>query len=83
VFSVNGDSLRTITITPNGDTPAIGSAVSVNTVRRIDASSAPTILSAEMFGGFSSDEIGAISTRRYAAGEMGKGQIIVTFVHLK
>jgi hypothetical protein len=81
VFSVAGDSLRTITITSNGDMPTTGSVVAVNTVRRLDGAS--SVLGGEMFGGFSPDEIGAVSTKRYAAGEMGKGQLIVTIVHLK
>jgi hypothetical protein len=33
--------------------------------------------------GLSPDEVGGIATRHYLAGEMGKGQVIVTLIYLK
>jgi hypothetical protein len=81
VISINGDSAKAITITGSGDGGAIttvGSVIAVNTLRRADAAASPLGL-----GGVSPGEIGGVATKRYAAGEMGKGPVIVTFIYLK
>ena len=78
---VNGDTLKAMTIATSGDAPSVatqGSVIAVNTLRRAEGDSGPAML-----GGASADEISGLATKRYSAGEMGKGQIIVTFIYLK
>ena len=81
VFTINGDSVRAMTVSPgaNGAVATAGGAVvAVNTLHRTEAGDAPMMLA-----GVSPDEIGGIATKHYAAGEMGKGPVFVTFVYLK
>jgi len=81
IISINGDSARAVTIASNFDGPAIatlGSVVSVNTLRRGGAAGSPAMLA-----GVAPDEVGGIATKHYAAGEMGRGPIMVTFIYLK
>lgn len=79
VISINGDSLRAVTTVPgaNVSVATVGGAVMINSLHRTDGSSP------SMLAGFAPDEIGGIATKHYAAGEMGKGALFVTFVYLK
>ena len=81
VIRINRDSLRSVIVSSNTDGPAIavgGAVGSIVSLRRGDATAAPVGMA-----GVSPDEIGGIATKRYAAGEMGKGQLIVTLIYLK
>lgn len=79
VFTLNTDGPRVVTMSTNGDPVAtVGSVVAVNTLRRADGESSPGMMS-----GVPVDEIGGIATKRYGAGELGKGPVIVTFIYLK
>jgi hypothetical protein len=78
---INGDGARAIAIPANGDSPAIatvGPAIAINALRAADGAGSPGMLA-----GVTLDEIGGLATKHYAAGEMGKGPILVTFIYLK
>ena len=80
IFSISGDSARAVTISTTGDEPTIataGSVIAVNALR------AGAVGGAGMLAGVSPDEIGGMATKRYSAGQMGKGPVIVTFIYLK
>jgi hypothetical protein len=80
VITINGDSTRAMEVRMS-DVPVItssGSAIAVNTLRRADGGDARGML-----GGYSADEIAGIATKHYAAGEMGKGTVLVTLIYLK
>ena len=80
VFTINGDSLRAVTAVPSANVAVAtlgGAVVAINGMHRTDGDSP------SMLAGFAPDEIGGIATKHYAAGEMGKGPVFVTFIYLK
>jgi hypothetical protein len=80
VLSINGDSTREIRLSTFGDARSIATG---GTVVALNGMETRVAGSAGMLADVAPDEVGAISTKRYAAGEMGKGPVIVTFVYLK
>jgi hypothetical protein len=81
VISINGDSARAMRVSGFGETRVIGVGGSVVAVNGMDRANVGGAFG--MLADVSPSEIGAISTKRYAAGEMGTGPVIVTFVYLK
>ena len=86
MVALNGDSgsVRMLAIPRPGDdiaaTTVVGGEVRISAFRRGDGSGEPTVATA---AGFSRDEVEMIATKRYAAGAVGKSQLIVTIVRLK
>ena len=80
VVSINGDSTREIRLSTLGDARSIATG---GRVVALNGTGARVAGSFAMLGDVAPDEISAISTKHYAAGEMGRGPVIVTFVHLK
>ena len=78
LIAINGDSARAVTVATSIEPSAVPTVGSVTLLRRSDGEPAGGSLA-----GVSTDEIGGIATKRYGAGEMGKGLLIVTFVYLK
>jgi hypothetical protein len=81
VIAINGDSARTITFSNSGEGVGVavaGGLVAVNALRSAGTASGPGMLA-----GVAADEIGGIAPKQYAAGEMGKGPVVVTVIYLK
>jgi hypothetical protein len=80
VFTINGDSVRALTAGSGANVSVAtlgGAVVAVNTMHRTEGDSP------SMLAGLAPDEVGGIATKHYAAGEMGKGPVFVTFIYLK
>ena len=80
VISINGDSLRAVTAVPGANVSVAavgGSVIAMNSLHRTEGDSP------SMLAGLAPDEVGGMATKHYAAGEMGKGPIFVTFIYLK
>ncbi len=80
VVSINGDSTREIRVATFGDGRSIAGGGAVVAVNGMETRVGGSV---GMLAGVTPDEVGAISTKRYAPGEMGRGPVIVTFIHLK
>jgi hypothetical protein len=80
VFTINGDSLRAVRAISGAPVSVVGvggSVIAVNSLNRLGGDGP------SMLAGLAPDEVGGIASRHYAAGEMGKGPVFVTFVYLK
>jgi hypothetical protein len=84
MVALNGDSVRVLSIPrAGGDVEVraiVSGAVTISSFRRADGSGEPHVATT---AGFSTDEVEAIATKRYAAGTVAKSQLIVTVVRLK